>query len=415
MAPHEHHASHTYFDNKPHLTVAGKTAATACFVVACFAGILATTHLIGTPLPFLREYTVSVVVPNAQDVIPDSQVTMGGATAGRVDEVSLTPQGARITMRLFDRWQHIHRDATASIRVKSLLGERFVNIDPGSPSQPELPSGSTLAGRGTLSVELTDVLNMLDPHTRSDLGVLISSMANGTAGRGADVNTAIRDLRTLVTDLEPATGAVAKRAADVQHLVGAADSVTRDLAAQQGDLARLVERANSSVRSLNNDRAPLLTVIDQGDRLSTAFSDILNPPTQAGIRDTLNAAPPALGQAALLGSTLTPTVAQVRPVTSSITQLIPEIRSTWSFADANGHWLRVFALGGGPNNLATTSNGDRRPAANTTVGQEGDQAPGFFGLPGLPGAPASGPASGGAAHPAVVPDTPLWTLLFGEM
>jgi virulence factor Mce-like protein len=414
MAPHERHSSQTHFDDRAHLTVAGKTAATACFVVACFAGILATTHLIGTQLPLVPEYTVSAILADAQDVIPDSQVTMSGATAGRVDEVTLTPQGARITMRLFDRWQHIHRDATASIRIKSLLGERFVNIDPGSVSEPELPSGSTLASRGTLSVELTDVLNMMDPHTRSDLGVLISSMATGTAGRGADINTAIRDLRTLVTDMEPATGAVAKRAADVQHLVGAADGVTRDLAAQQGDLARLVDRANSAVRSLNDDRAPLLTVIDQGDRLSTAFSDILNPPTQAGIRDTLNAAPPALDRVTGLGSTLGPTAAQVRPAAPSLTQLIPEVRSTWGFTDANGHWLRVFALGGGPNNLTTTSNGDRRPAPNTPVGGEGDQAPGFFGLPGLPGAPASGPA-GASARPGAVPDPALWTLLFGEM
>jgi phospholipid/cholesterol/gamma-HCH transport system substrate-binding protein len=291
MAPqrehHEHHATHTYFDTKPHPTLAGKSVATASFVLLCFAGILATTHLIGTPLPFVPEYTVSAILPNAEDVIPDSQVTIGGATAGRVDEVSLTPQGAKITMRLFDRWQHIHRDATASVRVKSLLGERFVNIDPGSVSQPELPSGSTMERTGTLSVELTDVLNMLDPHTRSDLGVLISSMAASTAGRATDINTAIRDLRSLVADMEPATDTVAKRAADVQHLIASADSVTRDLAGEQGDLAALVDRANSAVGSLNRDRTPLLTVIDQGDRLSTAFSNILEPRTQAGLRETV--------------------------------------------------------------------------------------------------------------------------------
>ena len=42
-----------------------------------------------------------------------------------------------------------------------LLGERFVNIDPGTSGQPLLASDSTLGGRGTLSVELTDVLILL--------------------------------------------------------------------------------------------------------------------------------------------------------------------------------------------------------------------------------------------------------------
>ena len=402
MAPqrHEHHATHTYFDQKPHPTLAGKTAATASFVVICFAGILATTHLIGTRLPFMPEYKVSAIVPDAEGVIPASEVTIGGAAAGRVDEVSLTPQGARITVSLYDRWQHIHRDATASIRIKSLLGERFVDIDPGSPAQPEVPSGSTLRQKGTLSVELTDVLNMLDPHTRADLGMLISSMATSTAGRETDINAAIRDLRTLVADLGPATESVASRAADVRHLIDRADRVTGDLASEQGSLGSLVDKADASLRSLSSDRAPLLRVIDQGDRLSEGLSAVLDPRTQQGIRDALQEAPPTLGQTSVLGTTLTPTVQQVRTATPSLLELIPALRSTLAFTDANGHYIRVFLLDGGPNNLATTENGDRRPAPNAPRGREGDQAPGF---PGSSGAPAG----------AAIPDMPLWNLVFG--
>lgn len=412
MAPqrHEHHATHTYFDRKPHATLAGKTAATACFVVICFAGILATIHLIGTHLPFTTEYKVSAIVPDAEGVIPDSEVTMGGAAAGRVDAVSLTPEGARITVSLYDRWQHVHRDATASIRIKSLLGERFVNIDPGSSSQPELPSGSTLGQKGTLSVELTDVLNMLDPHTRADLGMLISSIATSTAGRDTDINAAIRDLRTLVADMGPATETVAERSADVRHLVDSADRASRDLASEQGSLGSLVDKADASLQSLAGDRAPLLTVVDQGDRLTQGLSAVLDPRTQQGIRDALQEAPPTLGATSVLGTTLTPTVQQVRAATPSLLALIPELRSNLAFTDANGHYIRVFLLDGGPNNVATTTNGDRRPAPNAPRGREGDQAPGF---PGPPGAPA--PAAATSPSEAAIPDLPLWNLVFGGM
>ena len=412
MAPqrHEHHATHTYFDKRPHATLAGKTTATACFVVICFAGILATTHLIGTHLPLMPEYRISAIVPDAEGVIPDSEVTVGGAAAGRVDEVTLTPQGARITVSLYDRWQHIHSDATASIRIKSLLGERFVNIDPGSPAQPELSSGSTLGQKGTLSVELTDVLNMLDPHTRADLGMLISSMATSTAGRETDLNAAIRDLRTLVADMGPATETVAQRSADVRHLIDRADQVTRDLASEQTSLGGLVDKADTSLQSLSGDRAALLTIVDQGDRLTEGLSTVLDPRTQQGVRDALQEAPPTLDQTSVLGTTLTPTVHQVRAATPSLLQLIPELRSSLAFTDANGHYIRVFLLDGGPNNLTTAVNGDRRPAPNAPTGGEGDHAPGFLGLPGPPTLGAATSPSG-----AAIPDLPLWNLVFGGM
>jgi phospholipid/cholesterol/gamma-HCH transport system substrate-binding protein len=404
MAPPREHrpaqpAEHPAGDTRPRLTLAGRTALIACFVGTCFAGILGTVHLIGAPLPFASDYRVSAVVPDAEGVIPDSSVTIGGALAGRVEEVGLTPGGARVTMRLLDRWQRtLHDDATAAIRIKSLLGERFVDLDPGTPGRPLLPSGSTLARRGALSVELTDVLDMLDAPTRAGLAALVRETGSATQGRGGDVNTAIRDLRTLVADLEPAAGAVDRRAADVQRLVAAADRVTRDLAAEQESLGGLVDHAGTAMTALDRDRGPLVGLIDSGDRLARELSGVLDAPTQAALRDTLQGAAPALGQTATLGSTLAPTVEQLRPGLPSYVELLPELRSTWRFTDANNHYVRVLIVGG-PDEAIAGSSGDRRPAPDVPP-------PG--GQPAAPGLPP-GPAA------EALPDTSLWALIFGGM
>jgi len=404
---HEHHASHTFFDEKIHLTLAGKTALIGAFVAICFAGILGTVHLIGTPLPFTSEYHVSAIFPDAEGVIPDSSVTIGGALAGRVEQVSLTPAGAKVTMRLLDRWQHVlHRDATASIRIKSLLGEHFVNLDPGNPGQPMLPSDSTLAQRGAISVELTDVLDMLDQPTRASLGVLLSSLGSSTQGRAGDINTAIHDLRTLVTDLQGAAGAVDRRSTDVQHLLASADTVTRQLAAEQSDLGGLIDNAGTAFAALNSDKGSLRILIDSGDQLARQFSDVLDAPTQAGLRDTLQNAPPALNQTAALGSTLSPTVAQLRPGLASYVALIPELRSTWGFADANNHYVRVLVLGGA-DAVTEGQSGDRRPEPD--VFGPGGPPP----APGFPPPPPSGLAAPQDA--TALPDLPLWALIFGGM
>jgi phospholipid/cholesterol/gamma-HCH transport system substrate-binding protein len=404
----EHHASHTYFDERIHLTLAGKTALTACFVATCFAGILGTIHLIGAPLPFSSQYQVSAIFPDAQGVIPDSSVTIGGALAGRVEQVSLTPKGAKVTMRLLDRWQHVvHRDATAQVRIKSLLGERFVNIDPGTPGQPLLASDSTITQRGTLSVELTDVLNMLDQPTRASLGVLLGSLGTATDGRGGDVNTAIRDLRTLVTDLQPMTGTFQHRSDDVQHLIGQADTVTRDLAAQQGALGGLITNANTAFGTLDSDRQALLNLIDRGDTLARDFSTVLDPQTQSGFRETLQNAPPALTQTASLGSTLTPTVQQLRPGLPSYVALLPDLKSIWNAADANNHYVRVLVLAG-PDEMTSGVNGDRSPAPDILPPGGAPPAPGF------PPHPSSPPVSAPAPD-LFAPQSPLWALIFGGM
>jgi phospholipid/cholesterol/gamma-HCH transport system substrate-binding protein len=404
--PREHGADG---DLRPRLTLAGRTALIACFVGTCFAGILGTVHLIGVPLPLTSEYRVSAVFPDAEGVIPESSVTIGGALAGRVEEVGLTPGGARVTMSLLDRWQRtLHDDATAAIRIKSLLGERFVNLDPGTPGHRLLPSGSTLAQRGMLSVELTDVLNLLDAPTRASLAALSGEMGGAVRDRGGAVNAAIHDLRTLVADLEPAAAAVDRRSADVARLVAAADRATRDLAGEQGSLGGLVDHAGTALATLDRNRGPLLGLVDSCDRLTRELSGVLDAATRAGLRDTLQDAPPALGEAASLGSTLAPTVEQLRPGLPSYVELLPELRSSWSFADANDHYVRVLVLGG-PDEAISGSNGDRRPAPDVPP-------PG--GRPAAPGLPPRAPQPGsfaGAPSASSPPLSPLWALIFGGM
>jgi ABC-type transporter Mla subunit MlaD len=210
----------------------------------------------------------------------------------------------------------------------------------------------------------------------------------------------------LVTDMQPLTGTFDHRSDDVRHLIASADSVTHDLAAQQGDLGGLITNANSTFDSLNHDKGALLTLIDRGDTLATDFSSVLDPQTQAGLRDTLQNAPPALTQTAALGSTLAPTVQQLRPGLPSYVQLLPELRSLWGFTDANNNYVRVLVLTG-QDAMTAGSNGDRHPAPVVIPNGGQPSAPGF--PPHPSGAAASQQAD------VFVPDSPLWALIFGGM
>src|SRR5206468_9739627 len=76
----------------------------------------------------------------------------------------------------------VHRGATVRVGTKTLLGEPYVDLDPGPDAAPELPSGARLglaAARDNVAVD--EALRTFGPATRRDLQTTI-----GEAGRGAE-------------------------------------------------------------------------------------------------------------------------------------------------------------------------------------------------------------------------------------
>src|SRR5207244_12125089 len=89
----------------------------------------------------------------------------------------------------------------AVIRLKSLLGETYVELNRGSRSEGAIADGGTIAEDHTLTpVEVDEVLNALDPQVRDQLTIVINTLGQGTAGRGQDMNAAAADLSSVAVD-----------------------------------------------------------------------------------------------------------------------------------------------------------------------------------------------------------------------
>jgi phospholipid/cholesterol/gamma-HCH transport system substrate-binding protein len=76
-----------------------------------------------------------------------------------------------VTMEIEGKGLPIHSDATLKVRPKIFLeGNWFLDLQPGSPSAPALPSGSTLPVTQTSDpVQLDQVLDALNTDTRANL------------------------------------------------------------------------------------------------------------------------------------------------------------------------------------------------------------------------------------------------------
>lgn len=199
----------------------------------------------------LTEYRLLIPMDSADGLYPGSDVLIAGARAGSVEDIRLDGGQALVTIALDDAHSPVHSDARATLRPKTLLGEKYVALDPGTADA--LSSGSRLPQtQVAAAVDLQDVVNTLDQPTREKLRTVLIELGGGVAGRGLDLNNTIyygsqdmRDLASIATTL-------ATRDQDLQQVIQGLDQVTAELAAtdRQHQLGELIHNSQTLLHSL---------------------------------------------------------------------------------------------------------------------------------------------------------------------
>jgi phospholipid/cholesterol/gamma-HCH transport system substrate-binding protein len=127
-------------------------------------------------------YEVKGVFRDAQNIAENSPVRIAGVNVGKVSKVEPLPgdRAAVITMEIKDSGRPIHEDARMQLRPRLFLeGNLFVDIHPGSPSSPELPSGGEIPIQQTSnSVQLDQLLTTLQADVRGNLQLLLKELGD---------------------------------------------------------------------------------------------------------------------------------------------------------------------------------------------------------------------------------------------
>jgi phospholipid/cholesterol/gamma-HCH transport system substrate-binding protein len=91
-----------------------------------------------------KGYKLTVDFENAAGLEPKANVKMAGVPVGKVEEIQLVGNRARLILRI-DKDVHIPVDSVASIQTQGLLGEKYVEILPGTRADQMLPPGGRIA------------------------------------------------------------------------------------------------------------------------------------------------------------------------------------------------------------------------------------------------------------------------------
>ncbi len=118
-----------------------------------------------------KGYLVTAVFDNAAGLDKDASVMVAGVEVGRVEKIGLTDGKALVTMRIIPDVK-LEKDVTASIKTHGILGEKFIEIMPGTKGMTYIESGEQI----TQVEKQADVDKLL-----RELGTIASDVMQVTA------------------------------------------------------------------------------------------------------------------------------------------------------------------------------------------------------------------------------------------
>lgn len=208
-------------------------------------------------------YKVAAVFGNTSGLIPGQNVQIAGAVVGAVDGIELTPgHRARVTMKIQRGFAPFRSDAECEIKPQSLIGEKFVQCDPGTPDAPELHGDVPLAHTYS-PVDLDLIFAALREPYSQRLALVISELGTGLAGRPHDLQQAIRRAAPGLQQADRVLAIVNRDRSQLGRLIDRTDGVLAELAGRDRDVERFVDRADAATTAVADRRDALGRGIDR--------------------------------------------------------------------------------------------------------------------------------------------------------
>jgi virulence factor Mce-like protein len=226
----------------------GRILTMVAFTLSCFGIVLFLWLSFGGSVPLRpKGYEVTVAFPEATQLAQSAEVRISGVKVGRVRSVEPNEQtGLTDTVIEIDsRFAPIPRDTRAVLRQKTLLGETYVEITPGSPQGPELADGGTLPeGQVAQTVELDEILRTFTPETRRQFSVWLDQQGLAVGDNAEAINDALGLLTPFAEQTDEVLEVLNHQSAETRALVRDTGEVFDALTERQGQLRDLIVNSN---------------------------------------------------------------------------------------------------------------------------------------------------------------------------
>ena len=249
--------------------------------------------------------TIKIAFSNAFGLTEGGDLRVGGVIAGSTDtfDVSKGPECqlgnpnrtpkrtcAIVTAKVTEPgFTSFREDATCSIRQQSLIGEYYVDCQPGS-SKKVLPASKIIPDTKTASTIPADLVgDVLRRPYRDRLRLIIAELGTGVAGRPEDIAMLLHQAHPGLRATDRTLKILANQTETIKNFIADSDTVVAQLEAKKRDVARWIRVAGRTAEISATRRA----AIAEGFRKLPTFLDELQP-TMARLGELTDAQTPLL-------------------------------------------------------------------------------------------------------------------------
>jgi virulence factor Mce-like protein len=207
-----------------------------------------------------QRYTV--VLDNAFGLTPGADLRSSGVKVGKVKKLDVQRSTARALATIqIDKpeFAGFRKDVFCEVKPQSLIGEYYLDCDPGKSSEPAPRTIPVKQTAGTIPPDL--VLDILRRPARERFGLVLSELGIGLTARGDDLQSTIRRGVPALRETDKVLKILADNRRTLQQLTSDADHVLVELARNRGDVARFVDTAGATTAAAADRKAALAETI----------------------------------------------------------------------------------------------------------------------------------------------------------
>ena len=223
--------------------------AMVAFAGSCVGLLLFLWISFGGTIPFAPEgYRLVTEFNQAVELSPQSDVRISGVSVGKVQSVDLDARTglSRAVIQIDSQYAPRPANTRAILRAKSLLGETYVELSPGTASGPKIPDGGTLPhAQVSPTVQLDQILSTFDPTTRHAFEVWQQQDGTALTNRGEQFNQAFAELYPFATNIDRVLAVLNRDSAATTTLLRDGGQVFSALAASPSALQGFIRNSNT--------------------------------------------------------------------------------------------------------------------------------------------------------------------------
>lgn len=204
---------------------------------------------------------VKVLFDNVAGLDEKSAVRIAGVRKGKVSNIKVLPNGkAEVTLQVDDDVP-LHANATARVANLGLLGEKYIELDPGTETAPVVQQQGTVTLRGTAPPSFDEVTNQVSAIA-TDVKAITESLRHVMAGPAGQqrLEDIVENVRGITSDVR---ALIQANRSNVDATLANAREITASLKVEIPKMTASIDRVATQIGgTVGENREDVRTIVE---------------------------------------------------------------------------------------------------------------------------------------------------------